>query len=337
MPGMEYRSLGRTGVKVSKLCLGCMNLGTLVSEEESARIIDKALDEGINFLDTANVYGRGKSEKAVGEALKRNGKRDKVVLATKVCSTMADGDPNANGCSRRHIIQQCEESLRRLQTDYIDLYQLHFPIADIPIDEALRALDDLIRAGKVRYIGTSKFKAWELMESLWVSKELGLNRFISEQPPYNLLDRRIEDEVIPMAKTYGMAIIPFSPLAGGFLTGKYKRGEQPPSGARYSTSTRYSDIIDQSRAHDVVDVVLDIAKERGCTPSQVATAWVAQQDGITAPIIGPKSIENLQESLGALKITLSPEELERLDQVSPPKRGVYTFADPNIKMHYYRW
>lgn len=337
MPDMEYRSLGRTGVKVSKLCLGCMNLGTLVSKEESMRIIDKALDEGINFLDTANVYARGNSERIVGEALKRNGKRERVVLATKVFGMMADGDPNASGSSRRHIIHQCEESLRRLQTDYIDLYQIHVPSEDIPIDETLRALDDLIRAGKIRYIGTSKFKAWELMESLWVSKELGLNRFVCEQPPYNLLDRRIEDEVIPMAKTYGIGIIPFSPLAGGFLTGKYERGQKPPSGARFSTPSRFSELLERSRAYDVLDVVLDIAKERGFTPSQVATAWVAAQEGITSPIIGPKSVENLEESLGALKLTLTPEELERLDQVSPPKQAVYVFSDPDIKIHRYRW
>jgi len=211
------------------------------------------------------------------------------------------------------------------------------PNAEIPIDETLRALDDLIRAGKIRYIGTSKFKAWGLMESLWVSKELGLNRFVCEQPPYNLLDRRIEDEVIPMAKTYGMGIITFSPLAGGFFTGKYERGQEPPSGTRFSTSSRLSALIEQERAYDVLDVVLDIAKERGFTPSQVATSWVAAQDGITSPIIGPKSIEHLKESLGALKLTLTPEELERLDQVSPPKRAVYGFSDPNIKMHHHRW
>ena len=204
---MEYRSLGRTGVQVSELCLGCMMFGGKTSPEDSYAIIDRALDAGINFLDTANVYSRGRSEEVTGEALKRNGKRQSVVLATKVHGKMSDDEPNASGNSRRHIVEQCEASLRRLQTDYIDLYQIHRPQPSIPIDETLRAMDDLIRSGKVRYIGTSTFAAWQVLESLWVAKELGLNRFVCEQPPYNLLDRRIERELLPMAQTYGVGII----------------------------------------------------------------------------------------------------------------------------------
>ena len=229
---MNYRPLGRTGVKVSELCLGCMMFGAKTELEESCRMIDRALDGGINFLDTANVYSRGKSEEFTGEALKRNGKRDRVVLATKVHGAMDDADPNASGNSRRHIIQQCEASLRRLKTDWIDLYQLHRPSTDIPIDETVRALDDLIRAGKVRYIGTSTFGAWQVVEALWAAKELGLNRFVSEQPPYNLLDRRIERDLVPMAQTYGLALIPWAPMASGFLTGKYKRTGADPAAAR---------------------------------------------------------------------------------------------------------
>ena len=186
---MKYRSLGRTGVQVSELCLGCMTFGAATERKSAYSIIDRAVDAGINFFDTANAYGRGNSEEVVGQALKENGKRKKIVLATKVHLRMADDDPNAAGNSRRHIIEQCEASLHRLQTDYIDLYQIHRPQSDVPIDETLRALDDLIRAGKVRYIGCSTFGAWQIVESLWVAKELGLNRFVCEQPPYNLLDR----------------------------------------------------------------------------------------------------------------------------------------------------
>ena len=197
---MEYRNFGRTGVKVSELCLGCMMFGGRTGEEDSADIIDRAIDEGINFLDTANVYSRGASEVAVGKALKRNGKRDEIVLATKVHMPMDDEDPNASGNHRRHIIEQCEASLRRLGVDHVDLYQIHRPSSDVPIDETLRALDDLIRAGKVRYAGTSTYAAWQLVEALWAARELGLNRFVTEQPPYHLLDRRIERELVPFAR-----------------------------------------------------------------------------------------------------------------------------------------
>jgi len=216
---VEYRNLGRTGVKVSEICLGCMMFGDWTDDEASADIIDRAIDAGVNFLDTANVYTRGASEEVVGKALKRNGKRDAMVLATKVHGAMNEKDLNASGNHRRHIIEQCEASLRRLQVDYIDLYQIHRPSSDVPIDETLRALDDLIRAGKVRYVGTSTYAAWQLVEALWAAQELGLNRFVSEQPPYHLLDRRIERELVPFAQTYGVALIPWSPLAGGFLTG----------------------------------------------------------------------------------------------------------------------
>ena len=200
---------------VSPLALGAMMLGTRTGRDESFAIIDRALDAGINLVDTANVYGRGASEETVGAALARNGKRKNVILATKVHTRMNDTDPNAEGLSRRHVIEQCEASLRRLGTDYIDVYQLHRRRSAVPIDETLRALDDLVRTGKVRYIGTSTFPAWTLVEALWVSRELGLNRFVSEQPPYNLLDRRVERELLPMAATYGFAVVPWSPLEVG--------------------------------------------------------------------------------------------------------------------------
>jgi len=340
---MEYRSLGRTGVQVSALCLGCLNFGQRTPEAESMDIIDRAVDAGINFLDTANAYAAGRSEEIVGKALKRIGQRSRIVLATKVHGVMDAEDPNGRGISRRHIMEQCEQSLRRLQTDYIDLYQLHRPMSSIPIDESLRALDDLIRAGKVRYIGTSNFAAWQIVESLWVSKEYGLNRFVCSQPPYNLMDRRIERELVPMALTYGIAIIPWAPLAGGFLTGKYQRHQAPPPGTRHAerpadtTSALFSD-----RAFDVVDVLQTIADRKHSTVSQVALAWCKAQAGITAPIIGPRTREQLEDNLGAMAIELAKEDVSRLDEVALPGRAVSSYYQPDVintdfGPHWFRW
>lgn len=335
---MLYRDLGRTGVQVSQLCLGCMMFGGRTEDKASMTIIDRAIDAGINFLDTANVYHRGRSEEVVGQALKRNGQRDRIVLATKVHGRMAEDDPNALGNNRRHIIQQCEASLRRLQTDWIDLYQLHRPESGVPIDETLRAMDDLIRAGKVRYIGTSTYAAWQLMEALWVAKELGLKRFVSEQPPYHLLDRRIERELVPYAQTYGVALIPWSPLAGGFLTGKYRPGEPLPEGTRYAgQENERTRQLFAERAFRVLEVVQIIAREKGVTPSQVALAWVGQQPGITAPIIGPRTMEQLEDNLGAVDVVLTDEDRRRLDEVSPPGRAIVPYYEADFGPHKYRW
>lgn len=349
---MNYKSLGRTGVQVSPLCLGCMNFGGRTSEPDSIRIIHRALEAGINFIDTANVYGydstnynagEGKSEEIVGAALKQGDKRSQVVLATKVHFSMSE-DPNASGNSRRRIIEQCEASLRRLQTDYIDLYQLHHPSNEVPVDETLRALDDLIHAGKVRYIGTSAFASWQIVESLWVSKELGLNRFVAEQPPYHLLDRRPERELIPMAQTYGIAILPYSPLAGGFLAGIYRRGEPLPPGSRFKefwTGTGKTHLI--PAAFDVLDVVEAIAGEKSCTPAQLALAWCAQQPGVTSPIIGPRTSEQLEDCLGALDLRLVPDDIARFNEVAPPGRvtvpyyGIDGLATTTWGPHQFRW
>ncbi|RIK36255.1 MAG: aldo/keto reductase [Chloroflexi bacterium] len=336
---MEYRPLGRTGVKVSPLCLGCMMFGGKTSPEDSYTIIDRALDAGINFLDTANVYGRGRSEEVTGAALKRNGKRSHVVLATKVHGRMDDDEPNAAGNSRRHIIEQCEASLRRLQTDYIDLYQLHRPQSDIPIDETLRALDDLIRAGKVRYIGTSTFEAWQVVESLWVAKELGLNRTVCEQPPYHILDRRIERGLIPMALTYGIGIIPWSPLAGGLLTGKYSRNAPPPADSRfadYETNPRLQARMVEA-VFDVGEGLQPLADAHGCTLSQLALAWCVHQPGVTSPIIGPRTMEQLEDNLGALAVTLTDEDRKAIDQLVPPGRMVSPYYEADFGPHQYRW
>ena len=333
---MEYRSLGRTGMKVSPLCLGCMMFGGRTQEAESMDIIDRAIGEDINFLDTANVYSRGKSEEVVGKALKRNGKRNRIVLATKVHGKMDDEDPNASDNGRRHIIEQCEASLRRLQTDYIDLYQIHRPSSNIPIDETLRALDDLVRSGKVRFIGTSTYAAWQVMEALWTSKELGLNRFVSEQPPYHLLDRRIERELVPMALTYGIGIIPWSPLAGGFLTGKYQRGQERVQGARFTDKNEWTDRHFVDRAFDVLELIESIAKEKKCSVSQFALAWCAQQPGITSPIIGPRTMEQLVDNLGALDVKVTDEDKTRIDALVPPGREVVPYYEADFGPHSFR-
>lgn len=342
---MEYRSLGRTGVMVSSLCLGCMNFGGKTPESESMDIIDKALDDGINFLDTANVYSRGESEKVVGKALQRNGKRDQIVLATKVHGRMSDSDILMSGNNRRHIIQQCEASLQRLQTDYIDLYQIHRPSNNVPIDETLRALDDLIQSGKVRYIGTSTFPSWRVLEALWVSKELGLNRFVTEQPPYHLLDRSIERELIPMAQTYGLAILPWSPLARGFLTGKYKRGEDIPGDTRLAndmqgpfkkrTGQHFSD-----RAYDLLDVIIQMAEEKDCTPSQIALAWCVSKVGVTSVIIGPRTMEQFIDNVGAIEVELTDGDHNKIDEVAEPELAIvpyYHGSMINFKSSEYHW
>src|SRR5579875_2029092 len=333
---MDYRPFGRTGVQVSSLCLGCMMFGGRTNAAESATIIDRALDAGINFLDTANVYAGGRSEEATGEALRRNGKRGHVVLATKVHGSMDESDPNARGNSRRHIVEQCEASLRRLQTDYIDLYQIHRPESGTAIDETLRALDDLVRSGKVRYLGTSTFGAWQLVESLWVSERLGLNRFVCEQPPYNILDRRIERELVPMAQTYGLALIPWSPLAGGLLTGKYRRGQPLPEDARFANPSYANLRRLTDRVYDVVEALEPIAQEKGCTLSQLALAWVMQQPGVTSAIIGPRTMEQLDDNLGATTVTLTDDDRKRIDAIVPRGSHVAPFYEADFGPHQYR-
>ena len=334
---MEYKNFGRTGVKVSRLCLGCMMFGWKSPENDSIKIIDKAINDGINFLDTANVYGRGSSEEIVGKALKQNGKRDKIFLATKVHHKMDDEDLNAFGNSRRHIISECDASLKRLQTDYIDLYQIHRPQSDIPIDETLRALDDLVKAGKIRYIGTSTFASWQIMESFWVAKELGLNRFVSEQPPYHLLDRRAERELFPMAENYGLAIIPWSPLAGGFLTGKYKRSEERPENSRLTERNEWKDHHFSDAAFDVLDVVISIAKEKSVTPSQLSLAWTLRNDIVTSTIIGPRTMEQYEDNIKAWEIKLTEDDNKRLDEASLPGRTILSYYEADYNAYKYRW
>jgi len=332
---METRPLGRTGVQVTPLCLGCMMFGMKTEPDDSYAMIARAVDQGINFLDTANVYSRGRSEEITGEGIKRLGtSREKIVLATKVHGKMDDDDPNMLGNSRRHIIQQCEASLRRLQTDYIDLYQIHRPDPHIPIDETLGALDDLVRAGKIRYAGSSTFAAWQLMESIAVSGSKNLTRFICDQAPYNLMDRRIERELIPFAQTYGFAIIPWSPLAGGLLTGKYRPGQIPEN-------ARFSDVKDKpwlarrinDPALEKVVAFTELCSEAGLTPSQAALAWTMQRPGITSPIIGPRTMEQLDDNLAALELRLEDSFLAALDKIFAPGRATSLFYEANFGPH----
>ncbi len=325
---MEYRSLGRTGVMVSPICLGAMNFGSPTSEEDSLAIIARALEAGINFIDTANVYNTGESERIVGRALKEMGKRSQVILATKVFGKMGDG-PNDGGASRYHIIQSCEDSLRRLQTDHIDLYQLHRPSLTIPVDETLRAFDDLVRAGKVRYIGCSTHPAWMVMEALALSERFGLARYISEQPPYNLLDRRIENELIPLCQKYGMAVLPWSPLAGGVLAGRYASTQNFPEGSRATRG--WQAFIDRvtTRGVEVANEVARMAAEREMTVSQLALLWCKDQPAVTAPIIGPRTLGHLEDAIAILDKTLDEADRPLFDALVHPGNAVSDFHNSN--------
>ncbi len=334
---MEFRSLGRTGVQVSPLCLGCMTFGRKTEEPDAMAIIDRAIEQGINFLDTANVYGRGASETVVGNALKRNGKRDRIVLATKVHGKMDDDDPNMYGNHRRHIVEQCEASLNRLQTDWIDLYQVHRPREDTPIDETLRALDDLVCSGKVRYIGTSTFAAWQVVASLWVSKEMHLNRFVTEQPPYHLMDRRVERELAPVAQTYGLGIIPWSPLCGGFLTGKYKRDGTRPENARFGADNDWNNKHFTDAAFDALEALEALARKKNCSLSQLSLAWCMHQPGITAPIIGPRTMEQFEDNIKALDVEITDADREKIDEICPPGRAIVPYYNAQFGPPMYRW
>jgi aryl-alcohol dehydrogenase-like predicted oxidoreductase len=316
-----------------------MMFGRRTEERASIEIIHHALDHGINFVDTADVYAEGESERIVGKALGGE-RRARVILATKAFFAVDPTDPNARGVSRRHIVSACEASLRRLGTDWIDLYQLHRPRSDVAIDEPLRALDDLIRAGKVRYAGCSMFAGWKIVESLWASKELGLNRFVCEQCAYHLLDRSAEREVIPAARTFGLAVISWGPLCGGLLTGKYRRDDQSAPG-RWQGGTDNFGRAATPDAWDAIEVLVSLAEEKGCTPSALALAWNAAQPGITAPIIGPRTREQLIDNLGAADVSLSESDRARLDAAAPPMRAVLRYYEAAMSLDLapsaYRW
>ena len=326
---MEYRRLGRSGVMVSPLCLGTMNFGGSTDETESFAIMQKAVDAGINFFDTANLYNKGESERITGKFLKENGLRERVVLATKVFSRLGDL-PNDGGGTRYHIIKACEDSLRRLQTDHIDLYQLHRPPLTHPQEETLRAFDDLIRAGKVRYIGCSTHPAWMVMEALALSERYGLNRYISEQPPYNLLDRRIENELVPLCQKYDLAILPWSPLAMGILAGRYPQIDNYPEDSRAKRwdSSQVKSRVTQ-RGIDVGQAVSNLAQERGLTASQLSLLWTKDQPGVTAPIIGPRTLAHVEDALAILDKTFEDTDRPLFDELVHPGTAVSDFHNSN--------
>ncbi len=316
---MELRPLGRTGVQVSPLCLGTMMFGAWgnTDHDESIRIIHQALDAGINFVDTADVYARGESEAILGRALE--GRRDTVVLATKVHGTMDDDDPNRSGNSRRWIVEEVENSLRRLRTDWIDLYQIHRWDPWTEHDETLSALTDLQRAGKIRYFGSSTYPASEIVEAQWVSDRRGLGRFVSEQPPYSILVRGIEAEVLPVCERHGLAVIPWSPLAGGWLSGRYRRGSETTSRRATRIPGRYDLSLPANQLKlDAAERLALLAEQAGLSLIHMALAFVLRHPTVTAPIIGPRTMEQLESQLGATDVTLSDDVLDAIDEIVPP-------------------
>ena len=317
---MEIRTLGHTGVRVSPLCLGAMMFGAWgnTDHNECIRIIHRALDAGINFIDTADVYSRGESEEIVGRAL-AGGRRDSVILATKVHGTMSD-DPNEFGNSRRWITREVDNSLRRLGTDWIDLYQIHRPEADTEIDETLGALTDLVHAGKVRYIGSSTFPASQIVEAQWVADRRGRERFVCEQPPYSILTRAVESDVLPTAQRYGIGVIPWSPLGGGWLTARYRKDtEIQPSRRAERIPGRYDmSIPGNQRKLDAADALAKLAEEAGISLIEMALAFVMRHPAVTAPIIGPRTMEHLESQLPAAEVELSDDVLDRIDEIVQP-------------------
>ncbi|MFC4069063.1 aldo/keto reductase [Actinoplanes subglobosus] len=317
---MQLRPLGRTGVQVSKLCLGTMMFGDWGTKDhdESIKIIHRALDAGINFVDTADVYSAGESEEIVGKALK--GRRDDIVLATKFFMPMGD-NPNHRGGSRHWIMKSVEDSLRRLGTDYLDLYQIHRWDPAVDLDETLGALTDLVRAGKVRYIGHSTFPASTIVEAQWLAEKRGRERFVTEQPPYNILVRNIENEVLPVAQRYGMGVIPYSPLAGGWLSGRYRKNAQegPMSEARKRLAARFDlSLPENQRKLEAAEQLAQLADDAGLTLIQLAIAFVLRHPAITSPIIGPRTMDHLESQLAAADVVLSDDVLNRIDEIVAP-------------------
>ncbi len=320
---MEYRQLGYTGVRVSALALGTMTFGgrgkfALVGEtevDEARRIVDRALDGGINFIDTADVYSDGRSEEIVGELIK--GRRDEIVLATKARFAMGDGQNDA-GLSRRYLLRACEASLRRLGTDYIDLYQVHERDGLTPMEETLDALDTLVRQGKVRYIGCSNHSAWHVMKALGISERRGLQRFVTQQVYYSLLDRDAEYELIPLSIDQQLGVLVWSPLAGGLLSGKYRRNVEPPAGSRQTTPWGEPPVYDRDRMYRIVEALVEVASARGTSPAQAALAYLLGRPAVTSLVIGARTEEQLADNLGSVDWTLDVDERAQLDEVSAP-------------------
>jgi aryl-alcohol dehydrogenase-like predicted oxidoreductase len=310
---LEYRNLGKSGLQVSTLGLGCNNFGRRCDVEQTAAVVNKAIDLGVTFFDTADVYGpRGLSEEYLGKALE--GKRHEVVIATKFVGPMGEG-PLWGGASRRYVYQAVEASLSRLGTDYIDLYQVHFPDVKTPIEETLRALDDLVRAGKVRYAGCSNFAGWQAVEAHWIAKSEHLTPFISAQNQYNLLDRRIERELVPACQKYGLGILPYFPLANGFLTGKYRPGEAPPEGTRLSARGMAERVLTDEN-FQTLGRLEEFAQARGHTMLELAIGWLATQPHVASVIAGATKPEQLEQNAKAVEWRLNGEELAEVDRIT---------------------
>lgn len=324
---MQYRFMGRTGLKVSELCMGTQTFGWGADEPTAHRMASQFVDAGGNFFDTSNIYNEGQSETMLGKWLKQQD-RSKLVIATKVFFPTGEG-PNDTGLTRKHIFHQVDESLRRLQTDYIDLYQTHCWDASTPLDETLRAFDDLVRAGKVRYLGASNYTPAQLTKALMLSQIHNWARFDCLQPEYSLLVRSPEWELLPVCEENGIGVIPWSPLAGGWLTGKYRRNQPPPPDSRVGRADRWDDLPEQRETEQtwqIIDVLLEIAAERGKTPAQVALNWLLRKPVVTAPIFGARTPDQLEQNLGAVGWELTAEEVERLDAVSRiPLPSPYNF------------
>ncbi len=321
---MDYRPLGRTGVLVSQLALGTDNLVNPTPRSESIRMIHAAVDAGINLIDTSNSYAAGEAERIVGEALQLNGRRDQVLIATKVHYPTGLG-PNDRGNSRLHIMRACDASLKRLGVDHIDLYQLHRPDMNIPLVETLGALDDLVHAGKVRYIGSSTAPAWHVVEAVMTSEQRGLARFVCEQSPYNLLDRRIENELIPACERHGLGVLAWSPMAMGMLAGRYSTADAPPADSRVAARGGiYAERVTASGV-EVGNRFAAMARSLGLDPAQLAICFVKDQPGITAPIIGPKTVAQLTGLIPVLEMTLSAEVQQMCDELVTPGSVVASF------------
>ena len=317
----HYVTLGRSGLRVSPFCLGTMTFGLDwgwgSSPEDSAAIMDAYIDAGGNFLDTANIYTKGHSEKIIGDHIgKHPARRDRAVIATKFMGNMFPGDPNGGGATRKAIFNACEESLRRLQTDHIDLYWMHFWDQLTPIHETMRALDDLVRAGKVRYIGFSDTPAWKCAQAQYEAIFKNWTPLIALQIEYSLMERTVEHELMPMARELGMGVTPWSPLKGGVLTGKYRKGASKPTEGRATSG--WIDNVLTDRTYALIDTLCAVADEAGCTPAQAALLWVQRKPGVASTIIGARTIDQLHANLQALRHTLSPEQIARLDEASTP-------------------
>jgi aryl-alcohol dehydrogenase-like predicted oxidoreductase len=322
-PGAERRPLGPTGLRVSPLCLGAMNFGDPTDPEESAAIIDAALDGGITMIDTADVYVNGRSEEIVGAALAANGRRDDIVLATKVGMPRAKAEPGT-WHRREHIVTSCDDSLRRLRTDHVDLYQLHRPSTVVPQEETLAAFDELVRAGKVRHVGCSTHPAWMVMEALSIAARDDLPAYATEQPPYNLLDRRIENELVPLCQAHGLGVLPWSPLAAGILAGRYDDAERIPEGSRAARRPQFRERVTPA-AVDVARSLEALAAERGLTTAQLALLWAKDQPAVTAPIVGPRTRAQLDDALGVLDRALDDEARAACDELVPGGSAVADF------------